>query len=392
MSEAPYILHIWPSKWNLQSLDPACLAAVMYLQLAIPGKFQVAECSNPDASSNGKSLHAPPKLPFLTHGHLVFSSLPSIISFVTSLSKSSQTSGATDIDTSLTASQKAQRTAWHAHVEANIGDLVSHMFYGIDANFWGLTNPALASEMRIPQKYYVPGRIREMYKPRLEASGMWSLPAAEKEKKSPFAKEEKKQEDHKGTFARVFEREKVLEKARTALGIHARLLDGKQFFFGDRPTSLDVYLAGHILLLADPPFPDSILQALLLESYPSLVDHARRVQAEVSKAPSYENAAAPTPSLLSLFPRPFGSSSTPAGATTPDPDEVRFRRMRWAWIAFAAGFTLYNIAQFARTIVIVRGRQRDQEEAEEDEEDSLEEDEVEDEDVFVGEEEEEEGL
>ena len=54
MAEAPYTLHVWPAKWNLQSLDPTCLAAIMYLQLTIPGKFKVAPCANPDQSPNGK--------------------------------------------------------------------------------------------------------------------------------------------------------------------------------------------------------------------------------------------------------------------------------------------------------------------------------------------------
>ncbi|KAF9218227.1 hypothetical protein BS17DRAFT_237243 [Gyrodon lividus] len=353
MSEAPYILHTWPAKWNIHSLDPTCLAAVMYLQLTIPGKFQVAECTNPDESSNGQ-------LPFMTHGHLIISSLPAIMSFIASLSKSSRTSGATDIDASLSASQKAQRTAWYAHIEANIGDLVSHMFYGIDANFRGLTNPALASGMPIPQKYYVPGRIRETYRPRLEALGLWCLPAVEEEEKSPFSKEEKKQEDHKGTFARVFEREKILEKARTTLGVHTRLLDGRQFFFGDRPTCLDVYLASHILLLASPPFPDSVLQALLLESYPNLVDHARRVQAEVARAPPFGHVTASTTSLRSLILRPFNRNSTEVNA--PDADDLRFRRMTWAWVVFAATAAVYHVVQFSRAITIVRGRMEDEEE------------------------------
>ncbi|KIK98722.1 hypothetical protein PAXRUDRAFT_823574 [Paxillus rubicundulus Ve08.2h10] len=352
MSEAPYILHTWPSKWNLKSLDPTCLAAVMYLQLTIPGKFRVAESTNPDESSNGQ-------LPFMTHEHLVFSSLPAIISFVTSLSKSSRTSGATDIDASLTTFQKAQRTAWYAHIEANIGDLVSHMLYGIDANFRGLTQPALANEMPLPQKYYVPGRIRETYKPRLEASGLWSLPGAEQEKKNPFTKEEKKEEDHKGTFARVFEREKVLEKARTTLGAHARLLEGKQFFFGDRPTSIDLYLASHILLLADPPFPDSVLQALLLESYPVLIDHARRVQAEVARAPPYEHLMGSTASLI---PRSFNWGTNETNA--PDADDIRFRRMRLIWVAMVAAIAMCHVALFTSTLAAMEEQGEEEEEEE----------------------------
>lgn len=84
------------------------------------------------------------------------------------------------------------------------------MFYGIDANFWGLTNPAFASEMHVPQKYYVASRIREAYRPRLEAAGLWSLPAAEEEPKGLFEKDKKKKKrDYTVTFSRAFEREKV---------------------------------------------------------------------------------------------------------------------------------------------------------------------------------------
>ncbi|KAG6332673.1 hypothetical protein ID866_6418 [Astraeus odoratus] len=344
MSEVPYTLYVWPSKWGLQSLDPACLAAVMYLQLAMPGKFRVAECSDPDMSPNGH-------LPFLTHGHVAIASLPAIISFVVSLSKS-RTSGATNIDGSLSTSQKAQRTAWWSHVEADFGDLVLHMFYGADSNFWGLTRPVLADVMPVPQRYYVPGRIREAYRPRLEASGLWSLPQVEQEKKSPFAKEEKKREDHKGVFVRVFEREKIMEKARVTLGIHARLLEGKQFLYGERPTSLDVYLAAHTVLLSNPPFPDSVMQALLLDSYPSLADHARRVQAEVARTPPYELVPPRKQSISSLiWPAGFSSLREPKPV---NPDDIRFRRMRWAWIAFTLGAAAYHIVQFSKLIVIVR--------------------------------------
>ena len=85
------------------------------------------------------------------------------------------------------------------------------MFYGIDTNFWGLTNPALASEMPVPQKYYVASRIRETYRPRLEAAGLWSLPSQE-EQKSLFDKDKKKKEDYTVTFSRAFEREKVVDE------------------------------------------------------------------------------------------------------------------------------------------------------------------------------------
>ncbi|KAI6028676.1 hypothetical protein F5J12DRAFT_806866 [Pisolithus orientalis] len=343
MSETSCVLHVWPSEWGLQSLDPTCLAAIMYMQLSMPGKFQVAESCDPDMSPNGH-------LPFLTYGHLVYASLPSIVSFVTSLSKA-RTPGVKNIDASLSASQRSQSVAWWSHVEENFGDFVSHMFFGVDANFWGLTRPTLGSLMPIPQRYYVPGRIRESYRRRLETCGLWCLPEAEQERKSPFAKTEKKRDDHVGTFTRAFEREKVMEKARAILDLYARLLDGKKFLFDAHPTSFDVYLAAHILLLANPPFPGSVLQTLLLEKYPSLVDHARRVQSEVEQAPPYGHAPASKPSVLSLFSfrRNVSKEIKPSS-----PDDLRFRHMRWAWIALALGAAAYNIMQFSKSIVIVR--------------------------------------
>jgi len=47
------VLHIWPGDFGLASIEPTCLAAVLYLQLAIPGKFTVEESTTPDYSPNG---------------------------------------------------------------------------------------------------------------------------------------------------------------------------------------------------------------------------------------------------------------------------------------------------------------------------------------------------
>lgn len=47
------VVHIWPGQWDLPTFDPHCLATVLYLQLAIPDKFSLVECSNPDSSPTG---------------------------------------------------------------------------------------------------------------------------------------------------------------------------------------------------------------------------------------------------------------------------------------------------------------------------------------------------
>ncbi|KAG0699643.1 outer mitochondrial membrane transport complex protein-domain-containing protein [Suillus ampliporus] len=341
-------LHIWPSRWNLPSIDPSCVAAVFYLQLAIPGKFEVVECTNPDVSPSGK-------LPFLTHGHAAVSSLPAIISFVSSLAKSTTLPGASDLDASLSAPQRAKRTAWCAHVETHIGDLVAYSFYSLDDNFRKLTNPTMASILPIPQCYYVPGRIREMHRPRLEAAGLWKQSASEPEKDS-FGKRQKK-DDPKDEYARAFERDKVSVQAKASFALYANLLKEQKFFFGERLTTIDVYLASYILLLLDPPFPDQLMRSILEVSYPKLVEHARHVQTEVSQIPPYLIAPAQKQSLLSLIPRPLSSPPKPQEGQL-DETDLRFRRMRWTWFALAFGGLTCYVVQLCMNVTIVRTKRK----------------------------------
>ena len=52
-SAGDVVLHIWPGAFDLASIEPTCLAAVLYLQLVIPGKFTVEESTTPDHSPSG---------------------------------------------------------------------------------------------------------------------------------------------------------------------------------------------------------------------------------------------------------------------------------------------------------------------------------------------------
>jgi sorting and assembly machinery component 37 len=56
-----------------------------------------------------------------------------------------------------------------------------------------------------PQRYYVPERIREMHRPRLEAVGLWSL----NQRNSVLFRKRPNKVDHKDEYARVFERDGV---------------------------------------------------------------------------------------------------------------------------------------------------------------------------------------
>src|ERR1700733_10997333 len=100
------------------------------------------------------------------------------------------------------------------------------MFYAVEENWSKLTHPISASGLPIPQRYYVPGRLRDMWKPRLEASGLWpTFKSEDNEDKGPFkdikkkekysrSKDDEDEEPFKDIkkqdkFSRAFNREKA---------------------------------------------------------------------------------------------------------------------------------------------------------------------------------------
>ena len=113
-----------------------------------------------------------------------------------------------------------------------------------------------------------------------------------------------------------------------------------------RPTSLDVLLAAHTLLLINPPFPDPLLPSLLSTSYPSLLAHARRVLSAAfpqSTSPSEQLQMLPPQSysLRGLLPYPALQAPWRANETKMKEEEKsekdrEFDRKRWQWIGLAA--------------------------------------------------------
>ncbi|KAG0696104.1 hypothetical protein DFH29DRAFT_1028245 [Suillus ampliporus] len=124
----------------------------------------------------------------------------------------------------------------------------AHPFYSLDGNFT-LDNLTMASMLSISQRYYVPRRIHEMHRPRS---------IGKRPKKTTL----------KTSICRAFEQDKVLlevfSQTRAPFAtLCAKLLDEQKIFSRERPTTLDVYLASHILLLLDPPFQNQSLRSIL---------------------------------------------------------------------------------------------------------------------------------
>ncbi|KAF7304994.1 Tom37 domain-containing protein [Mycena kentingensis (nom. inval.)] len=304
------ILHVQPSA-DLPSLDPACLAAYLYLQTRIPGRFSVSPCTNIDLSPSGS-------LPFLTHNSTSVASLPAIINYLEQI----YGAGSVSADAGLTAIEEAQKTAWSAHIEAKLGTLVAFTHYTLEQNWHGFVGLAMIKSLPVPARYYVPRRRRNAFKARLQAAGLYpsneeeafSALHSEKEKlrakvvlsgperlenevrirelDNQIAEERQRLATSAIPVSEVFRRDRAKQYAQDVLERYARLLGSQQFFFRDHPTSLDFLVAAHILLLVRLPLTDNLISEVV-HSFPSLVEHADRVMDLSSSHPPpvVENAA-----------------------------------------------------------------------------------------------------
>ncbi|KAH9952049.1 hypothetical protein B0H21DRAFT_715514 [Amylocystis lapponica] len=331
-STTQVVLHIWPRQSPALSFDPQCVSALFYLQYSIPGRFSLAYCANPDLSPSGQ-------LPFLTHGFHSAATLPSIIKYVAHMP------GARDVDGALSAVEKAQTAARVAHVQSDYGDLVTHMSYCLHDNWWKTTRPALVSVLPVPQRYYVPNRLRESHRERLEIAELWNVPGVEQEEqeeRAAFGKRKKKKSSGPDKFKKVFERERVLEKARAFFDIYAKVLGDRPLFHlhNGLPTSLDLIFAAHTHVLMNIPFADTLITSLLSDSYPALVTHAITVQAAVfpdslPSPPVIETGMITGWQSVLSWPR-FASTGERKDSSRPDEREERYSVMRWGFAGLAA--------------------------------------------------------
>lgn len=132
------------------------------------------------------------------------------------------------------------------------------MLYSLNENWAGVTRPALVSMLPVPQRYYVPARIRNSHKARLQAVDLWDVPEEEEaeeaeERRVVFGKRRKQKLGANAgplQYKKAFEREKVhssviasgralsllndevVEKAKALFDVYDRLLGNRQFFNG----------------------------------------------------------------------------------------------------------------------------------------------------------------
>lgn len=145
----------------------------------------------------------------------------------------------------------------------------------------------------IPQRYYLPGRLRTALQPRLESAGLWVITndsGTSDSSGQPFqslsaqlhAKASQVRATRDKLVFTTFAREKVIEHARTSFDLFVPLIlaPPTAFFFassGGQPTTVDITLAAQLLVLAHAPLPSNPIHDLLKDSYPALLEHAQAV-------------------------------------------------------------------------------------------------------------------
>ncbi|KAG9102660.1 hypothetical protein FRC06_001493 [Ceratobasidium sp. 370] len=219
-------------------------------------------------------------------------------------------------------------------------------------HYWTFTHSVLANLMPLPQRLFVPSRLRKLHQPRLEAIGMWDAHFIEEpEALKPVVKTPERPKAPPAQFYKhAFARERLLEQARTTFGLLRNLLGDDEFIYGESPTSLDIIIASYILPLLYIPFPNSLLSTELRSSFPELSSHADRVLEYSRKAPSAPILPAPTvrsslATVMSSWRRDMNVFAQEKGKGPAADKEASLRYGKWIFGLLAGvGSVVYLIA------------------------------------------------
>ncbi|CED84769.1 Translocase of outer mitochondrial membrane complex, subunit TOM37/Metaxin 1 [Phaffia rhodozyma] len=407
----PLILHSWsgPDAWGLPAIDPDTVFVASLLQRTLLGRWTLSESNDPDASPNGQ-------LPYLEHGSRKISSLPSIISYLSTLSPSSTTptpqpaprdgdydqkstsaslGKGEDIDKDLSKTQKAELVAWKSVIQSELADLTAFTLYSSDKDYDLLFNH-LANSLPFPQAHYVPQRLRALHQARLEHVGLWALRATDDPLSSPAGSRWKTQplgvmstervlpplerasNERKEATAGKFGTQRLLEQSSLTLGLLSNFLGSADYFFdSSKPTTLDLYLFAQLSLILLPPFTQSVIANQIRTTYPNLQAHTLRIlsscfppesptvwphrDASLGRLSAWEHAKRTIEAVPRVGKALFGVTSPrerPADEIEESKKKAAFTRKRWLWFA-GVGVTFITYV-FASGLVQIGGDEEEE--------------------------------
>ncbi|KAK9469532.1 hypothetical protein V1512DRAFT_256470 [Lipomyces arxii] len=280
----PFELHVWGRIGDLQTFDTNCLIAEVYLKLTRPqlkDTYVIVPSSNPTLSSTFE-------LPCIREGEeIVASGLFNVIRFL-------KVRGF-DLDAELSAANKAKNTALMTFIDCNFTVLSLYIQRLHIVHFQENFRPGVTKLVTFPLQYIIPMLLFNSAKRRIahihdidvtnkatDASSKAIVPGFSFIEKRKILYGDVSDSVPKTLVDKINEAAggraefqalcKMLNLATESLpSIEDILAEGKSaFLFGDRPSTADAFLLGHLAVETQPKYFTPFLKDLISSNYPAL--------------------------------------------------------------------------------------------------------------------------
>lgn len=351
-----FVLYSWGGAFGLPSIDPDCVQVETYLALS-GADWKVYRDSNPAVSPTGE-------LPLLCHEEERIVGADKIIRYLVQQGY--------DLNRGLDKRERATCSAYTSLLEGNVRDAQLYAWYAEGENFVQSVRPTYAKLLPLSSRYFEPVRLRNRARARLERYGVMLDDADVRDKKSepssPIAPHKHHGPMHKSeeekVRARSIMQELEPEAYRIAKESYAALsakLGESAFFFGSKPTTLDVIAYGHLSLHIYPTLPRDDLSNQISKRHSNLVGLCERMREQISRSgkpprPPLDEEdeccrwqirtlpaslwrsvssfyAAPRSYLWHTFSRSATPKPSKKNQKEKTPAEIAFERKRWASVA-----------------------------------------------------------
>jgi len=242
-------IKVWPSQWEMASIDPSCIALLAYTSFT-KAPVTLHECLPSETKSKS--------LPEFETDELLFSGFDQLVLYLSEQGY--------DADSDLSSKQKADKCAFMAYIEQKLKPAITYTMWLDNENFNKVTRPAYSRLFGFPRSFWAVGKMRDTCQDYIMQGQYLTSEDQINEKKRP-----------------------CYIAARECMTLLDGQLGKKEFFFGDKPTSIDALLYGYLSVLLKVPLVTSELKNHL-NSCERLKRHCDRVGSYFEKSSSISNS------------------------------------------------------------------------------------------------------
>ncbi|EPX74235.1 metaxin [Schizosaccharomyces octosporus yFS286] len=252
-------LFVYGPGLGLPSLDPSCLAAILYCSLAVPkDEFVIYQTAN-------ASMSPTQKLPALWDGHTWVGSLNPVLFYLKQKGY--------DLDNQLDKDALSKITAFSCLLQRNAYDLWLFKAYVCEDNYVRVMRPEWSKVLGFPFNYTTPNAFQKYAKERLNLTlGINEEKMSYEASKMPISHKWTNASRQKQALlqAQAF-RIRISSLARHLYGSLELLVGDSEYLFGERPTSLDCLLYAFLSFHAlTENFDQLTLRSTMQSSAPKL--------------------------------------------------------------------------------------------------------------------------